>query len=253
MREWLRDLYKGESPRAVAFRYGLLAFDLVTLAYVIVTSFFESSPVIFAADLFFGTIILVDFCIRAWLTPSWGRALTRMATWADIIAVISFLGPLFAQGLGFLRVLRTLRLLKSYETVRRLRRDFDYFRRHEEVFLATVHLGVFVFVMTGLIYASQVQVNDAINNYADAFYFTVSTLTTTGFGDIVAQGWWGRLLSVVVMIFGVTLFLQLARVLFRPNKVRIECDECGLTKHDRDASHCKHCGTIMHIETDGAV
>nr|WP_211642357.1 potassium channel family protein [Loktanella sp. SALINAS62] len=253
MREKLRELYKGDSDTAIAFRYGLLAFDLVTLVYVIVTSFFVTQTWMFVFDVVFGVLILIDFCIRAWLSNDWKRALTRLSTWADIIAVIGFLGPIFAQGLGFLRVLRTLRLLKSYETMRRLRHDSAYFRKNEEVFMATVNLGVFLFVMTGLFYASQVQVNDAVRNYADAFYFTVSTLTTTGYGDIVAEGWWGRLLAVVAMIFGVTLFLQLARVLFRPNKVRFECYECGLQKHDRDASHCKHCGTVVHIETGGAV
>ena len=60
--------------------------------------------------------------------------------------------------------------------------------------------------------------NDQINNYADALYFTVTALTTTGFGDITLQGTSGRLLSVVVMIVGVTLFLRLAQVLFRPSR-----------------------------------
>ena len=249
----LRELYFGDSPAAVWFRYGLLAFDIATLIYVIATSFFPHEGWIIWLDVLFGVLIAIDFAIRAWLEPDWKRALTRLSTWADIVAVLSFLAPLVVSGLGFLRVLRTLRLLKSYETLRRLRSDFDHFRRNEEIFLATVNLAVFVFVMTGLIYASQVGVNDAVGNYADAFYFTVATLTTTGFGDIVAEGWWGRLLTVVVMIFGVTLFLQLARVLFRPLKVRHECPDCGLLKHDRDASHCKHCGHVIHIETEGAV
>ena len=61
----------------------------------------------------------------------------------------------------------------------------------------------------------------------------------------------GRLLAVVVMIFGVTLFLRLAQVLFRPNKVRYPCDECGLVLHDPDAVHCKHCGAPVRIPTEG--
>ncbi|MCF7700031.1 potassium channel family protein [Loktanella sp. M215] len=253
MRDTIRALYEGDSDAAVWFRYTLLAFDLLTLAYVIATSFIAHTDWLLWCDLAFGVVILLDFAVRAWLEPNWKQALTRLSTWADIVAVLSFLGPLLVNGLGFLRVLRTLRLLKSYETLHRLRSDFDYFRRNEDVFLAVINLGVFVFVMTGLIYASQVRVNDKVGNYADAFYFTMSTLTTTGFGDIVAVGLWGRLLSVFVMIFGVTLFLQLAQVLFRPYKVRFECPNCGLLKHDRDAVHCKHCGDVVHIEYDGAV
>ena len=53
------------------------------------------------------------------------------------------------------------------------------------------------------------------------------------------------------MIFGVTLFLRLAQVLFRPNKVRYPCDDCGLLLHDPDAVHCKHCGAPVRIPTEG--
>jgi len=41
-----------------------------------------------------------------------------------------------------------------------------------------------------------------IRNYADALYFTIATLTTTGFGDVTLPDTTGRLLSVVIMIAG---------------------------------------------------
>jgi voltage-gated potassium channel len=135
----------------------------------------------------------------------------------------------------------------------RLRRDFPFFRRNEEVVLAAVNLMVFLFVMTGLIYATQHNVNDQIGNYADALYFTVTALTTTGFGDITLNGTSGRMLSVLVMIVGVTLFLRLVQVMLRPTKVRHKCPECGLLLHDIDAVHCKHCGETLKIETEGVV
>jgi voltage-gated potassium channel len=59
------------------------------------------------------------------------------------------------------------------------------------------------------------------------------------------------MISIAIMICGVTLFLRLAQVLFRPLKVREPCQTCGLTLHDADAVHCKHCGTNIHIETEG--
>ena len=86
---------------------------------------------------------------------------------------------------------------------------------------------------------------------ADALYFTATALSTTGFGDITLQGTGGRLLSVVIMVFGVTLFLRLAQVLFRPTKVRYECRHCGLQRHEPDAVHCKHCGHIIHLDSEG--
>jgi voltage-gated potassium channel len=250
--ERIRSLYEDDTPAAHRFRYALLVFDLVTILFVIFTSFFARSRGIELADLVFGALILSDFIVRFWLEREKGRFLLRLASWADIAAVLSFLSPFAGEGLGFLRILRTLRLLHTYQLLVRLRQDFTFFRENEDVILAGINLGVFLFVMTGLIYATQVNTNPEIRNYADALYFTVTTLTTTGFGDITLTGSWGRMLSVAVMIFGVTLFLRLLQVLFRPSKVRHECEVCGLVLHDVDAVHCKHCGATLHIRTEGS-
>ena len=127
------------------------------------------------------------------------------------------------------------------------------FKRHEEVVSALTNLSVFIFVMTGIVYETQHYVNPSIANYADALYFTVTALTTTGFGDITLPGTAGRLITVVIMIFGVTLFLNLARVLFNPTKVRFNCPACGLLRHDQDAVHCKACGIVLHIPNEGTL
>lgn len=252
MLERIGSLYRDDTPQAHRFRYALLTFDLVTILFVILTSFFPRMSWIECVDAIFGVLILADFLIRIWLEADRGRFLLRVATWADLVAVLSFLAPVAGEGFGFLRIVRTLRLLHTYQLVSRLRQDFRFFREHQDVVLASINLGVFLFVMTGMIYASQVRINPEIRNYADALYFTVTTLTTTGFGDITLTGPWGRMLSVAVMIFGVTLFLRLLQVLFRPSKVRQECEVCGLVLHDSDAVHCKHCGEVLHIRTEGA-
>ena len=85
----------------------------------------------------------------------------------------------------------------------------------------------------------------------DALYFTVATLTTTGYGDITMTTPGGKLLSVFIMVVGVALFVQLARAIFQPLKVQHKCSECGLTRHEPEATHCKHCGEPLRIETEG--
>lgn len=251
MRNRIRGLYAGDSDTAHRFRYALLAFDVVTILYVILTSFSNHGPVVETIDVLFGIVILTDFAARVWISTNRWRLLTRLNTVADMVAIVSFLAPLAGEGLGFMRVLRTLRLLHTYQLSERLRQDFPYFRRNEDIILAVLNLSVFIFIMTGLVYATQHLTNPQIRNFADALYFTVTALTTTGFGDITLQGTLGRMISVVVMLFGITLFLRLVTVLFRPDKVRVPCTRCGLVLHDADAVHCKHCGKVMNIETEG--
>ncbi|ODR99090.1 ion transporter [Methyloceanibacter methanicus] len=247
----MRLLYHGHSRAAHRFRYVLLAFDIVTVAFIIATSFTPDQPWIEYLDVFFGVIILTDFLARLWVSPHPAREFLHISTWADIIAIFSFLAPIVGEGLGFLRVLRTVRLLHTYQLMSMLRADFPFFRRNEETVIAVVNLIVFLFITTGLVYETQHYRNPSIGNYVDALYFTVTTLTTTGFGDITLEGSLGRLIAVMIMIFGVTLFLRLLQTLLRPQKVRYPCHGCGLQRHEVDAVFCKACGAKLNIPDEG--
>jgi voltage-gated potassium channel len=252
LRAWLRNLYLGNSGRAYLFRYWLLAFDVAVVAFIVGTSFIERSVVIEGLDFLIGVVVLMDILARFAISRRPWRELLRPVTWADLVALASFILPVAGEGAAFLRILRTLRLVRSFRLLAQLRQDFPFFKRNEEVLFAALNLSVFLFIMTGIVYETQRHTNPAIGNYADALYFTVTALTTTGFGDITLPGTSGRLISVAIMIFGVTLFLRLAQVLFRPNKVRFPCPRCGLQRHDPDAVHCKACGEILNIPDEGA-
>ncbi|WBU27881.1 ion channel [Rhodopseudomonas palustris] len=247
----VRRLYDGATPRGVAFRYGLLVFDVVTILFIVGTSFLPPNPVVEALDTGFGVLIMIDFLARLYASRGPMQEFGRLATWTDLVAIGSFLAPLPGEGAGFLRILRTLRAFQDYQMLTRLRSDSAFFRHHEEVVIAVARLAVFIFVMTAIVFETQRFSNPQIANYADALYFTVTALTTTGFGDITLPGTLGRMISVVIMIFGVTLFFNLARALISPNKVRFPCPTCGLQRHDIDAVHCKACGTVLNIPDEG--
>lgn len=247
------ELYEGDTSRAVAFRYALLVFDVVTILFLVGSSFTEHTPLVEAFDLVIGVGIVADFAARLWISRRRLADLVHPYGIVDVVVIVSLLAPVLGEGLAFLRVARMLRLLRSYQTVRRLRIDFAFFRRNEQTIDAAINLLVFIFVMTAVVYETQHWSNSEINDYADALYFTVTTLTTTGFGDVTLKGTAGKMTSVVIMIFGVSLFLRLVQVMFRPPKVHYKCPRCGLSRHDHDAVHCKACGEILNIEDEGAV
>lgn len=247
--ERLRVLYEGETYQGHRFRYGLLVFDLSTILFVVVTSFMPDWPLIQVLDVGIGLLILADIGARLVIAPNW-KARLHPIILLDVVAAISFLAPIAGEGGGFLRILRTLRLLHSELLRAKLRKDSQFFCQNEEVIIAVANMAVFLAVMTGIVYVTQRGTNQQISNYADALYFTVTSLTTTGFGDITLSGTTGRMLSVVIMIAGVTFFLRLAQVLFRPHKVRFACHSCGLQRHEPDAVHCKACGVVLNIPND---
>ncbi|MCB1885220.1 MAG: ion transporter [Geminicoccaceae bacterium] len=251
VRRRLRRLYHGTDRDAALFQYALLAFDVATIAFFLTVSFVHEGGWIVALDILIGAVLALDFVLRTWVAESPWRHLLRPTTLADAVVVVALIAPAFVAEFAFLRVLRAIRLLRSYHVLGLLRRRFHWVRENEEMLGAIVNIVVFLFVVTAVVYVTQHGRNPDIANYADAFYFTVTTLTTTGFGDVTLVGTSGRLLAALVMIFGISLFIRLVQTAFRPAKVRHRCPRCGLLRHDPDAVHCKHCGTVIDIPNEG--
>lgn len=251
VREFFRNLYVGASRRARAFRIGLLIFDIFTLIFFVAATLFPETKFWHYTELVIAILIGLDLLIRFWIAPNRARYLTRLTTWVDIFIIFTLIIPYFDESLVFLRVLRAIGLLRSFHVLRDLRNEYKFFKQNEEVIQSAINLFVFIFVTSALVFVLQVHFNPQIKNFVDALYFTVATLTTTGFGDITLIGNGGRLLAVGIMVVGVSLFLRLLQTIFRPNKVAFTCPDCGLSRHDADAVHCKHCGRTVRIETQG--
>jgi voltage-gated potassium channel len=167
----------------------------------------------------------------------------------DFFILLTLLAPTWLANLGFLRILRLWTLARSPILWRPLRKHG--LALYEEAIHSVINLLVFLFVVTGFIYTSFARRGSGIEGYVDALYFTVTTVTTTGFGDITLPGTLGKLISIVVMIIGISLFVRLAQAIFRPMKVQFSCPQCGLQRHEPDAVHCKACGHILNIPDEG--
>ncbi|WP_349359230.1 ion channel [Stappia sp.] len=247
----VRRLYYGMTPGARAWRIALLCFDVATIVYFIVSSMLEPDRIDHRLDYAIAAVLSLDYVLRLFAAHRPLRMVFEFTNIADLIVIFSLFASALVENLAFLRVVRMLRLLRSYHLLKELRDMSFFFRRNEEIIQSAINLMVFVFVVTAIVYVTEGHRNPSINTYLDALYFTVTTLTTTGFGDITMTDSFGRLLTVVIMIFGVGLFLRLVQTIFRPQKVSYRCPDCGLSKHDTDAVHCKHCGRTIKIPTEG--
>jgi voltage-gated potassium channel len=55
------------------------------------------------------------------------------------------------------------------------------------------------------IYIVEVPIDSQINTPLDAVWWTVATITTVGYGDVVPETFLGRVIGIFYMFFGVTL------------------------------------------------
>ncbi len=251
LRRQLNALYFGEGRAARRFQYGLLGFDILVVAFFIASSFGEKLGWLVILDYVLAALMLAELVARLLAMRRPVRHVFGFATIFDLLVIGSLCAPAFVSNFAFLRVARMLRLLRSYQVLQRMRSHSLWFRKHEDLIQSALNLFIFVFVVAAVVFVVEGRRNPSINNYFDALYFTVTTLTTTGFGDITMTDTAGRILAVLIMVCGVTLFLRLVQVIFRPPKVHVVCPRCGLSRHEPDAVHCKHCGEIINIPTQG--
>jgi voltage-gated potassium channel len=248
LRAFLRALYYGRTAAAQRFQYLLLVVDLAIIAFFIVAPIWRDRPIFIWLDLAIAAVLLTDIVARALASTKLSRWLSQVTTIVDLFILATLLVPAFLVNLGFLRVLRLWTLSRTGVLWRPL--QGWGLSAWEETARAVVNIFVFVFVVTGFVYTFFVG-RTGIEGYVDALYFTITSMTTTGYGDITLEGTFGKLTSIAVMIVGITLFVRLATALFRPHKVRFPCPECGLQVHDPDAVHCKACGHILNIPDEG--
>ena len=204
----------------------VVLFNSLLVALSTLDSLSNFSSLIRIGEIIIGMVFLVDFFAR-WFSSSRdeGGFILDLQFVIDILVVIlplvvglsdafyfnmiTFLPTSLSQpsGLFNLQLLRVLRL-------QRFLQDLDSFEKFTgtrnvvkawQLQLARVVLSLFTLlsVSSGLIYTAENVVNPNINNYFDALYFGLTTLTTVGFGDVNPVTWQGRLVVCGSIIVGV--------------------------------------------------
>jgi voltage-gated potassium channel len=243
------------------------AFIIILNLFICALFVIDTYPVSAATKAFLwkAEVIIVLFFIMEYAARLYGakrrlKQLVDVYSIIDLIAILPTLAllvlPVFGITLnfGFVKLIRIFRFL-------RFTADPDFFFGSINVQLLKVVrlvLTIFMifFISSGLFFYVEQDANRNVQNFGDAFYFTVVALTTVGFGDITPRSDAGKWVTVLMILSGIILIpWQVSRIVrewvHMASKAEIVCPECGLRYHDRDASHCKACGHLIYQEYDG--
>lgn len=97
-------------------------------------------------------------------------------------------------------------------------------------------------LMMIIIFASEQKTNSSINTLFDAFWYTIVTVTTVGYGDIAPASFWGRLSAMALLLVGVAIFGALSGKFASFILDRQQKKDKGLLKMTSMKNHFLICG-----------
>ena len=97
-------------------------------------------------------------------------------------------------------------------------------------------------VMMIVIFLSEQKTNSSINSLFDAFWYTIVTVTTVGYGDIAPASFLGRLSAMALLLVGVAIFGALSGKFASFILDRQQKKDKGLLKMTNMKNHLLICG-----------
>jgi voltage-gated potassium channel len=192
------------------FQIAILILSLVLLGALAADTVLDLPPevrsVIQCADTLVCVVLLADFFARLYRAESkfaflkWG--------WIDLIASIPNL-PVLRWG-RLVRVLRVIRLLRGVRAVHRVLRMV----LEEKLQSGAISLGLMAFLLVTFssvsILVFERQEGSNIKSAEDAIWWSITTVTTVGYGDKYPITTEGRVIGIFLMICGVGMFAGLS-------------------------------------------
>jgi voltage-gated potassium channel len=202
-------------------------------------------------------IFSVEYLLRLWSAnedPKYSHwflgRLKYMVSWEaliDLLAILPFyLHSIFVFDLRELRLLRLARMLRIFRLTkytRSTRMIGDVFRnRFKELLISFILTSGLIVIAACLMYfAEHTAQPEKFKSIPDTLYWSVVTLTTTGYGDIYPITGIGKILTGVLLLVGVA-FLALPAGIITAGFL----EESRKHRQHR-TMHCPHCGELIDL------
>ncbi len=223
-------------------------------------------------DLISVTIFTIEYVLRVWSSnheekykhPVWGRLKYMVSIGAiiDLIAIVPFFLHMFfgldidLREIRMLRLFRVLRLFRLTAYTKSAQMIGNVFRkRYKELLVAFVLAGFLIIIASCIMYFAEHDHPSPELGYSlftsipKTIWWSVVTLTTTGYGDMYPVTNLGKALASLIMLTGIAFFALPAGIItagfideFRSERVKKtrRCPSCGEPIEFDDESNHSH-------------
>jgi voltage-gated potassium channel len=164
---------------------------------------------IYIADAIICVVFAWDFILR--LRASENRPRFMKINSFEILAMIPAIGfstlgaiPAISTGFRSLRLIRVVRVIILVARMRRvMSRSGVFLQRSNLLTMFGITVGI-IFIGAFAVMILESGISEAqITSFSDAIWWTISTVTTVGYGDIVPYSIAGRIMGMVLMVIGI--------------------------------------------------
>ena len=211
----------------------------------------EIQKVLNTIDLSILIVFTCEYLLRFWSAKNRKEFFFSIFSLVDLVAILPLITGF--MDIRFIRIFRWFRILRIIRFWK-LELFLIGIKSSDSIVFVRIFLTLFslIFVYSGLIYQVEHTINPTgLENFFDAFYFVVVTMTTVGYGDVTPLSQPGRAMTLLMILTGV-LFIPwqlgelIKQVIKTVNLVAIQCENCNLSSHDSDAQFCKQCGAKLY-------
>lgn len=151
-------------------------------------------------------IFTIEYFLRIWVSEKTFRFMFSFYGLIDLIAILPYYVGLGAdfKSLRAFRFLRLFRLFKLTRYTKSLERYKETFRhiRDDLIIFSVISLILLYLAGVGIYHFEHEVQPDVFRSIFDALWWSVVTLTTTGYGDVYPITAGGRVFTSIVLILG---------------------------------------------------
>lgn len=266
-------IYGTNTKAGKLFDILLLVFILLSVLAVMLESVAEIdyryNKVLLIAEWFFTSLFTVEYILRIVSTKKPWSYIFSFYGIIDLLAILPMYLSFFITGSNLLTSIRALRLLRLFRVLKlanfvgeasNLKNALKASRTKITVFLFSVLIIAMVIgTMMYLIEGPKA----GYTSIPRGIYWTIVTLTTVGYGDIVPQTAIGQFLAMLVMIIGygvIAVPTGIVSAEFTKQQSKIDekrrrkektnttvCPICNTSAHKPDAEYCYNCGAKLNV------
>lgn len=267
-------IYGVNTPAGKAFDVGLLIVILLSV-FTIMLETVEGVNVRFHNELvvlewLFTIAFTLEYIIRIFISNRPFKYIFSFYGIIDLLSILPMFLSLFISGSNILSSFRILRLLRLFRVFRLMEFMEESSKLKVALLASRAKIMVFLYAVTIiaiLIGTLMYYVEGPENGFTSipkSVFYTIVTLTTVGYGDMVPTTALGQFLSMVVMVTGYGIIavptgivgVEIAKEVGKSisqNKTGhsslngIVCAHCNREGHRNDAEYCFRCGHELNI------